>query len=51
MYAAAGIVVALLEVVEGGGRAAAQGELRGELGPVEFGGGSLLERERLVLWF
>ena len=42
--AAAGVVVTLFEVREGGGGAAAEGELGREFGPVEFGCGSSLRR-------
>lgn len=38
----AGIVVALLEGLEGGGGLAAEGEGAGHFGPVEFGGGAAL---------
>ena len=37
LHAAAGVVVAFLEVREGRGGGAAEGELRGESAPVEFG--------------
>ena len=45
LNAAAGVVVAFLEIGEGGGRGAAERELGGEAAPVEFGCCAGLEGE------
>jgi len=48
LHTAAGIVVALLEGLEGGGGAAFEAQLRADLLPVEFEGGAALRRARML---